>query len=149
MGTPEFAVYPLKALLDSGKQIVAVVTVPDKPVGRGQKVRFSPVKEFALKNKLPLLQPTNLKDDDFIETLRAFGADLQIVVAFRMLPEAVWNMPRLGTVNLHASLLPSIYGSASGFLNIVCITRPATERAAPVANAVIAFGRRKFTTISR
>ena len=106
MGTPEFAVYPLKALLDSGKQIVAVVTAPDKPVGRGQKVRFSPVKEFALENKLPLLQPINLKDDDFIETLRAFGADLQIVVAFRMLPEAVWNMPRLGTVNLHASLLP-------------------------------------------
>lgn len=112
MGTPEFAVYPLKALLDSGKQIVAVVTVPDKPVGRGQKVRFSPVKEFALENKLTLLQPTNLKDDDFIETLRAFGADLQIVVAFRMLPEAVWNMPRLGTVNLHASLLPQYRGAA-------------------------------------
>lgn len=112
MGTPEFAVYPLKTLLGSGKKIVGVVTMPDKPAGRGQKMQFSAVKEFALKHNLPLLQPNNLKDPEFIESLRALKADLQIVVAFRMLPEVVWNMPPHGTINLHASLLPQYRGAA-------------------------------------
>lgn len=112
MGTPEFAVYPLKALLDSGKDIVSVVTMPDKPSGRGQKVQFSAVKEFALSHNLNLLQPDNLKAPDFITSLRELNADLFVVVAFRMLPEVVWNMPPHGTINLHASLLPQYRGAA-------------------------------------
>ena len=113
MGTPEFAVYPLKALLEDNRhEIAAVVTMPDKPAGRGQKIRFSDIKEFALQNNLPLLQPERLKDESFLEELRKIDADLFIVVAFRMLPEVVWNMPRLGTINLHASLLPQYRGAA-------------------------------------
>lgn len=112
MGTPDFAVYPLEALLESGKQIVAVVTTPDKPTGRGQRMHSSSVKEFALRHGLPILQPENLKSPDFVASLRELKADLQIVVAFRMLPEIVWNMPPLGTINLHASLLPQYRGAA-------------------------------------
>lgn len=112
MGTPDFAVESLRALTDGGYNVVAVVTMPDKPAGRGHKIQFSPVKEFALKHNLPLLQPEKLKDEHFIEELRSYRADLQIVVAFRMLPEMVWNMPRLGTFNLHASLLPQYRGAA-------------------------------------
>ena len=112
MGTPDFAVEPLLRLVEAGKNIVAVVTMPDKPAGRGHKIQFSPVKEYALSVGLPILQPTNLKDPEFIEELRSYQADLQIVVAFRMLPEIVWNMPPLGTFNLHASLLPQYRGAA-------------------------------------
>ena len=112
MGTPDFAVEPLRRLVEAGKNIVAVVTMPDKPAGRGHKIQFSPVKEYALSVGLPILQPTNLKDPEFIEELRSYQADLQIVVAFRMLPEIVWNMPPLGTFNLHASLLPQYRGAA-------------------------------------
>ena len=112
MGTPEFAVVPLKALVEGGYNIVAVVTMPDKPAGRGHHVQYSAVKEYALSVGLPLLQPEKLKDETFIEELRSYNADLQIVVAFRMLPEVVWAMPRLGTFNLHASLLPQYRGAA-------------------------------------
>lgn len=112
MGTPDFAVEPLRRLVGSGKEVVAVVTMPDKPAGRGHKIKFSPVKEFALMAGIPVLQPENLKSPDFIETLRSYNADLQIVVAFRMLPEIVWSMPPLGTFNLHASLLPQYRGAA-------------------------------------
>ena len=112
MGTPDFAVEPLRRLVEAGKNIVAVVTMPDKPAGRGHKIQFSPVKEYALSVNLPILQPVNLKDPEFIEELRSYQADLQIVVAFRMLPEIVWNMPPLGTFNLHASLLPQYRGAA-------------------------------------
>lgn len=112
MGTPEFAVPSLEALVANGCQVVAVITAPDKPQGRGQELKGSPVKECAVKHGLPVLQPTNLKSPEFIEQLRSFLADLQVVVAFRMLPEAVWNMPRLGTFNLHASLLPQYRGAA-------------------------------------
>ncbi len=112
MGTPEFAVASLRSLIENGYDIAAVVTAPDRPAGRGRKVRVSAVKEYALENKLTLLQPTNLKDPGFLAKLRALEADLQIVVAFRMLPEAVWRMPGLGTFNLHASLLPEYRGAA-------------------------------------
>lgn len=112
MGTPEFAVEPLRCLVEGGYNVVGVLTMPDKPAGRGHKVQFSPVKEYALEHDLPLLQPEKLKDEAFVEALRAWKADLQIVVAFRMLPEVVWNMPRLGTFNLHASLLPQYRGAA-------------------------------------
>lgn len=112
MGTPDFAVEPLRRLVEAGKNIVAVVTMPDKPAGRGHKIQFSPVKEYALSVNLPILQPVNLKDPEFVEELRSYQADLQIVVAFRMLPEIVWNMPPLGTFNLHASLLPQYRGAA-------------------------------------
>ena len=112
MGTPDFAVEPLRRLVEAGKNIVAVVTMPDKPAGRGHKIQFSPVKEYALSVNLPILQPVNLKDPEFVEELRSYQADLQIVVAFRMLPEIVWNMPPLGTFNLHASLLPQCRGAA-------------------------------------
>lgn len=111
-GTPEFAVPSLEILLKNGFPIHAVVTAPDKPAGRGQKILFSPVKEFALQNNLQILQPTNLKDEEFQNELLSLKADLQVVVAFRMLPEAVWQMPQLGTINLHASLLPQYRGSA-------------------------------------
>jgi methionyl-tRNA formyltransferase len=112
MGTPEFAVPSLEILLQNGYPVVAVVTAPDKPAGRGLKVTPSPVKEVALQYGVPVLQPTNLKSPEFQAELRAYGAALQIVVAFRMLPEAVWNMPPLGTFNLHASLLPQYRGAA-------------------------------------
>ncbi len=112
MGTPEFAVESLKALVEGGYNVVGVITMPDKPAGRGMKLQYSPVKEYALLHRLPVLQPEKLKDPQFLEDLRAWNADLQIVVAFRMLPEAVWDMPQRGTFNLHASLLPHYRGAA-------------------------------------
>jgi methionyl-tRNA formyltransferase len=112
MGTPEFAVESLKAILHAGFPVRGVITSPDKPSGRGLKIHSSPVKEFALKNGLPVLQPLKLKDTGFLLALRNWHADLQVVVAFRMLPEVVWAMPRLGTFNLHASLLPQYRGAA-------------------------------------
>ncbi len=112
MGTPEFAVPPLEALIEAGYTIPAVITVADKPAGRGRKLRESAVKECAVSNGLKVLQPTNLKDEDFITELRSLNADLFIVVAFRMLPEIVWSMPALGTFNLHGSLLPKYRGAA-------------------------------------
>ncbi len=112
MGTPDFAVESLRRLVEGGYNVVGVITMPDKPAGRGHKLQFSPVKQYALEHQLPLLQPEKLKDETFVEALRAWKADLQIVVAFRMLPEVVWNMPRLGTFNLHASLLPQYRGAA-------------------------------------
>lgn len=113
MGTPEFAVESLKSLVEGGYNVVGVITMPDKPVGRHQDtLQASPVKQYAVEHGLRVLQPVKLKDEAFIEELRALKADLQIVVAFRMLPEVVWNMPRLGTFNLHASLLPQYRGAA-------------------------------------
>jgi len=112
MGTPEFAVASLAALLGAGENVVAVVTVADKPAGRGQKIHESAVKKFALEKNIPVLQPDKLKDPLFLEELKSFQADLQVVVAFRMLPEVVWNMPPKGTINLHASLLPQYRGAA-------------------------------------
>ncbi len=112
MGTPEFAVASLDILVQNGFDIVGVITAPDKPAGRGQKIQMSAVKEYALKHNLKVLQPTNLKDQIFLSELRSLNADLQIVVAFRMLPEMVWNMPPLGTFNLHGSLLPKYRGAA-------------------------------------
>lgn len=112
LGTPEFAVAGLQALVENGYNVVAVVTMPDKPAGRGHQVRFSPVKQYALSVGLPVLQPEKLKDETFVAQLRAYQADLQIVTAFRMLPEVVWNMPRLGTFNVHAALLPQYRGAA-------------------------------------
>lgn len=112
MGTPEFAVGSLSKLIDNGFNIVGVITSTDKPAGRGKKIKYSDVKNYALKHNLKLLQPTNLKSPDFISELESLNADLQIVVAFRMLPEIVWNMPPLGTFNLHASLLPQYRGAA-------------------------------------
>ncbi|SNS50127.1 methionyl-tRNA formyltransferase [Belliella buryatensis] len=112
MGTPEFAVPSLEILAENGWNIVAVITAPDKPKGRGQKLIPSPVKEAALKLNIPVLQPTNLKSPEFLDELKSFQADIQVVVAFRMLPEVVWNMPPLGTFNLHASLLPNYRGAA-------------------------------------
>jgi methionyl-tRNA formyltransferase len=112
MGTPEFAVPSLQILAENGYSVVAVVTAPDKPKGRGQKVIASPVKEYALTRNIPLLQPTNLKSAEFQSALKSYGANLQIVVAFRMLPETVWDMPEIGTFNLHASLLPKYRGAA-------------------------------------
>lgn len=112
MGTPDFAVEPLKALHENGFNIVGVITMPDKPAGRGHKIQFSPVKNYALEQGLRLLQPEKLKDEQFVDELRSLEADLQIVVAFRMLPEVVWGMPKLGTFNLHASLLPQYRGAA-------------------------------------
>ena len=112
MGTPDFAVEALRQLVEGGYNVVGVITMPDKPAGRGHKIQYSPVKQYALEQNLPLLQPKKLKDEAFVEALREWKADLQIVVAFRMLPEVVWNMPRLGTFNLHASLLPQYRGAA-------------------------------------
>lgn len=112
MGTPEFAVESLRALVEGGYNVVAVVTMPDKPAGRGHHMQFSPVKEYALAHNLPVLQPERLKDETFVNELRSYQADLQIVVAFRMLPEVVWTMPRLGTFNIHGSLLPEYRGAA-------------------------------------
>lgn len=112
LDTPEFATASLKALVEGGYNVVAVVTMPDKPAGRGHQVQYSDVKKYALEAGLPILQPQKLKDEAFLEELRSYQADLQIVVAFRMLPEVVWAMPRLGTFNLHASLLPQYRGAA-------------------------------------
>ncbi len=113
MGTPDFAVPTLEKLIDAGYNIVGVITMPDKPVGRHQnQLQASPVKECALRHNIRVLQPERLKDEVFLEELRSLRADLQIVVAFRMLPEVVWNMPRLGTFNLHAALLPQYRGAA-------------------------------------
>ncbi len=112
MGTPSFAVPCLKILLDNSYPIVAVVTAPDKPTGRGLKVSESDVKKFALQHELPILQPTNLKSDEFYEQLNHYNPDIIVVVAFRMLPEKVWSFPKLGTLNVHASLLPDYRGAA-------------------------------------
>ncbi|MDE5902426.1 MAG: methionyl-tRNA formyltransferase [Muribaculaceae bacterium] len=111
-GTPEFAVASLDALVREGFDVAAVVTMPDKPAGRGKKIQMSDVKRYALEHDLPVLQPEKLKAPEFLEALAAIGADLFIVIAFRMLPEAVWAMPKLGTFNLHASLLPKYRGAA-------------------------------------
>lgn len=112
MGTPEFAVGSLEALLTAGFRVVGVVTAPDKPAGRGLKLQESAVKKYAISKAIPVLQPEKLKNAEFLETLRSYQADIQVVVAFRMLPEAVWKMPPLGTINLHASLLPQYRGAA-------------------------------------
>ncbi len=112
MGTPEFAVGILDTILHNNYEVVGVITAADKPAGRGQKIKYSAVKEYALAHSLHLLQPTNLKDESFLAELKALNANLQIVVAFRMLPEVVWKMPSLGTFNLHASLLPNYRGAA-------------------------------------
>lgn len=112
MGTPDFAVPSLKILVENRYDIAAVITAPDKPKGRGQKLSQSPVKEYALSEGLKIMQPTNLKDPEFQSALASLNANLQIVVAFRMLPEAVWSMPEIGTFNLHASLLPQYRGAA-------------------------------------
>lgn len=112
MGTPDFASGVLRELLSEGFNISAVITAPDKPAGRGQQIHQSSVKEFATQHNLPVLQPVNLKDEAFLKELRSIDADLFVVVAFRMLPEAVWSMPSFGTINLHASLLPQYRGAA-------------------------------------
>ncbi|MBL7904276.1 MAG: methionyl-tRNA formyltransferase [Bacteroidales bacterium] len=112
MGTPEFAVGSLSTLINNNKEVVAVVTVPDKPAGRGLKLRESAVKQFALSQQLPVLQPVSLKDPDFIEELKSYNANLFVVVAFRKLPDEVWSLPGSGTFNLHASLLPDYRGAA-------------------------------------
>ncbi|MBR2932057.1 MAG: methionyl-tRNA formyltransferase [Rikenellaceae bacterium] len=112
MGTPEFAVTSLRALVEEGYNIVGVVTTPDKPAGRGQKIQQSDVKQYAVEQGLPVLQPVKLRDPEFQAALEALNPDLGIVIAFRMLPETVWSLPRLGTFNLHASLLPQYRGAA-------------------------------------
>ena len=112
MGTPEFAVGILDTIIKNNYEVVGVITAADKPAGRGQKIKYSAVKEYALEKNLPLLQPTNLKDPFFLEELQALNANLQIIVAFRMLPKLVWEMPKYGTFNLHASLLPNYRGAA-------------------------------------
>ena len=112
MGTPEFAVGILDTILKNNFDVVGVITAADKPAGRGQKIKYSAIKEYAIANNLRLLQPTNLKDENFIEELQSLNANLQVVVAFRMLPKVVWEMPQLGTFNLHASLLPNYRGAA-------------------------------------
>jgi len=112
MGTPEFAVPSLQILVENGINVVAVITAPDKPKGRGQKLATTPVKDYAVSQNIPVLQPTNLKSPDFLAELKGYKANLQIVVAFRMLPVAVWDMPEIGTFNLHGSLLPQYRGAA-------------------------------------
>jgi methionyl-tRNA formyltransferase len=112
MGTPEFAVGILDTIIKNNYEVVGVITAADKPAGRGQMLKYSAVKEYALEHNLKLLQPTNLKDETFLSELQSLNANLQVVVAFRMLPEAVWRMPKLGTFNLHASLLPNYRGAA-------------------------------------
>ncbi len=112
MGTPDFAVESLKALVENNYDVVGVITMPDKPAGRGHKIQFSPVKQYALEKGLKILQPEKLKDETFLQELHELKADVQVVVAFRMLPEVVWNMPSFGTFNLHASLLPQYRGAA-------------------------------------
>lgn len=112
MGTPDFAVATLDSLVNAGHDIVSIITAPDKAAGRGKKIRQSEIKNYALAKAIPILQPTNLKDPQFINQLRHLNANLQIVVAFRMLPEVIWSMPKFGTFNLHASLLPQYRGAA-------------------------------------
>ncbi|MDC6364453.1 MULTISPECIES: methionyl-tRNA formyltransferase [Flavobacteriaceae] len=112
MGTPEFAVASLESLMNAGFEIVGVITAPDRPAGRGRKIHESAVKQFAKEHGLKVLQPTNLKDEAFLDELEDLKADIQVVVAFRMLPKVVWNMPKYGTFNLHASLLPQYRGAA-------------------------------------
>lgn len=112
MGTPVFAATSLETLIDNGFNVVAVVTAPDKPAGRGLQLQQSAVKKLALERSIPVLQPEKLKSPEFIEELRSYNADLQVVVAFRMLPEVVWNMPPMGTINVHGSLLPDYRGAA-------------------------------------
>lgn len=112
MGTPDFAVASLRAMVEAGYNIVGVITAPDRPAGRGQKLKESEVKVYAKSQNLHILQPTNLKNEAFLEELRALKADLQVIVAFRMLPEVVWNMPPLGSINVHGSLLPNYRGAA-------------------------------------
>jgi methionyl-tRNA formyltransferase len=112
MGTPDFAVASLQSLVEAGFEVVAVITAPDKPVGRGQKISESPVKKYAVSRGIPVLQPDKLKNKEFLEELASYNADLQVVVAFRMLPEVVWALPKLGTINLHGSLLPQYRGAA-------------------------------------
>ncbi len=112
MGTPDFAVASLNALVEAGFEIAGIVTAADKPAGRGQKLQESAVKKYAVEKGLKVLQPLKLKDPEFIEELRSLKADLQVVVAFRMLPEIVWDMPAKGTINLHGSLLPQYRGAA-------------------------------------
>src|SRR5215216_6172380 len=112
LGTPEFAVASLDALVQAGYNIAGVITAPDKPAGRGMKLTESAVKKYAVENGLKVFQPEKLKNPAFLEQLKALNADLQVVVAFRMLPEAVWNMPPLGTINVHSSLLPQYRGAA-------------------------------------
>lgn len=112
IGTPDFAVASLKALVEAGANIVAVITAPDKPAGRGKKIHQPAVKEYALQQNLTVLQPERLKNPEFLKELAAYKADLQVVVAFRMLPEVVWDMPPMGTINVHGSLLPQYRGAA-------------------------------------
>ena len=112
MGTPQFAVASLDALIEAGCNVVAVITAPDKPAGRGQKLNESAIKQYAVEIGIPVLQPEKLKNQEFLDELKALNADLQVVVAFRMLPEVVWSMPPKGTINLHASLLPQYRGAA-------------------------------------
>ena len=112
LGTPDFAVASLQALVENGCRVVAVVTAPDKPAGRGMQLKASAVKEYAVSQHIPVLQPERLKNPEFLEELRSYNADLQVVVAFRMLPEAVWAMPPMGTINVHGSLLPYYRGAA-------------------------------------
>ena len=112
MGTPEFAIAPLKALVEEGYDIVGVITAPDKPAGRGKKLKSPPIKVFAEENGIKVFQPEKLKDPEFIQSIKNLNADLQVVVAFRMLPELIWSLPKLGTFNLHASLLPQYRGAA-------------------------------------
>ena len=112
MGTPEFAVACLNSIIENGYNVVGVITAPDKPAGRGRKLNESAIKKYAVSNNLKVLQPHNLKDEQFLEDLHALNADLQIVVAFRMLPKVVWQLPKFGTFNLHASLLPQYRGAA-------------------------------------
>ncbi|MCP9768858.1 methionyl-tRNA formyltransferase [Lacihabitans sp. LS3-19] len=112
MGTPDFAVATMQRLVENGFEVVAAITAPDKPVGRGLKMSESPVKKYALSQNIPVLQPEKLKNKAFLEELETYKADLQVVVAFRMLPEVVWSMPKMGTINLHGSLLPQYRGAA-------------------------------------
>lgn len=119
LGTPEFAVESLSRLYEGGYNIVGVITMPDKPAGRGHKLLQSPVKQYAVAHGLHLMQPVNLKNQEFVDELRSLDADLFIVIAFRMLPEVVWSMPRLGTFNLHASLLPKYRGAAAYQLAVI------------------------------
>ena len=112
LGNPEFARFHLARIIDEGYNVVAVVSAPDKPAGRGMKLLATPVTEYAREKNIPCLQPANLKNIDFLNDLKAYHADLQIVIAFRMLPELVWDMPSLGTFNLHASFLPHYRGAA-------------------------------------
>lgn len=112
MGTPDFAAGILKDMVEAGRNVVGIITAPDRPAGRGRKLSSSAVKDYAISQNLKVLQPTNLKDTNFLDELRSLNADVQVVVAFRMLPKVVWEMPKLGTFNLHASLLPQYRGAA-------------------------------------